>query len=94
MPGFEIIGKEEKTELNSIFRNGSVLFRHGFDIKRNGTYKVKEFENNFKNKFKSKYSLAVSSGTSALRVALATLDLKKMTKLLHKLLLLLQLLKR
>tara|TARA_B100001059_G_C17811283_1_gene572430 strand:+ start:679 stop:1836 length:1158 start_codon:yes stop_codon:yes gene_type:complete len=77
MPGFEIIGKEEKTELNSIFRNGSVLFRHGFDIKRNGTYKVKEFENNFKNKFKSKYSLAVSSGTSALRVALATLDLKK-----------------
>ncbi len=77
MPGFEIIGKEEKLELNSIFKKGSVLFRHGFDIKRRGSYKVKQFENNFKNKFKSKYSLAVTSGTSALRVALATLDLKK-----------------
>jgi 8-amino-3,8-dideoxy-alpha-D-manno-octulosonate transaminase len=77
MPGFEIIGKEEKLELNSIFKKGSVLFRHGFDAKRKGSFKVKKFENNFKNKFKSKYSLAVTSGTSALRVALATLDLKK-----------------
>ena len=76
MPGFEIIGKEEKLELNSIFKNGSVLFRHGFEARRNGTYKVRQFENDFKNKFKSNYSLAVSSGTSALRVALATLDLK------------------
>tara|TARA_B100000674_G_scaffold495493_1_gene523104 strand:+ start:3117 stop:4274 length:1158 start_codon:yes stop_codon:yes gene_type:complete len=77
MPGFEIIGKEEKLELNSIFKNGSVLFRHGFDNKRKGSYKVKEFENNFRKKFNSKYSLAVTSGTSALRVALATLDLKQ-----------------
>lgn len=77
MPGFEIIGKEEKLELNSIFKKGSVLFRQGFDEKRKGSYKVKQFENNFKNKFKSKYSLAVTSGTSALRVALATLNLKK-----------------
>ena len=77
MPGFEIIGKEEKFELNSIFKNGSVLFRHGFDNKRKGSYKVKEFENRFKKKFNSKYSLAVTSGTSALRVALATLNLKK-----------------
>ncbi len=77
MPGFEIIGKEEKLELNSIFKNGSVLFRHGFDDKRKGSYKVKEFENKFRKKFNSKYSLAVTSGTSALRVALATLNLKK-----------------
>ena len=77
MPGFEIIGKEEKLELNSIFKKGSVLFRHGFDAKRKGSYKVKQFENNFKNKFKSKYSLAVTSGTAALRVALATLELKQ-----------------
>ena len=48
MPGFEIIGKEEKLELNSIFKNGSVLFRHGFDDKRKGSYKVKEFENKFR----------------------------------------------
>jgi hypothetical protein len=59
MPGFEIIGKEEKLELNSIFKKGSVLFRHGFDIKRKGSYKVKQFENNFKNKLRSKYSFKI-----------------------------------
>ena len=55
MPGFEIIGKEEKLELNSIFKNGSVLFRHSFDDKES-SYK-KEFENKFRKKFNSKYSL-------------------------------------
>ena len=77
MPGFELIGKEEKFEIDSIFRNGSILFRHGFDDKRNGIYKVKKFEDEFKKFFKSKYSLAVTSGTSALRVALSVLDLNK-----------------
>ena len=77
MPGFEIIDKKEKLEIDSIFKKGAVLFRHGFDEKRKGSYKVKQFENNFKKKFKSKYSLAVTSGTSALRVALSTLNLKK-----------------
>ncbi len=77
MPGFEIIGKKEKLEIDTIFKKGAVLFRHGFDEKRKGSYKVKQFENNFKKKFKSKYSLAVTSGTSALRVALSTLNLKK-----------------
>ena len=76
MPGFELIGKEEKKQIESIFQNGGVLFRHGFDNLRNGTFKVKEFEEKFAKKMNSKYALAVSSGTAALRVALATLDIK------------------
>ena len=31
MPGWEIIGKQEKKALNSLFREGGVLFAHGFD---------------------------------------------------------------
>ncbi len=54
MPGFEIIDKKEKLEIDSIFKKGAVLFRHGFDEKRKGSYKVKQFENDFKKKFKSK----------------------------------------
>ena len=77
MPGNELIGEEELSEIKDVFLNGGVLFRRGFDILRNGTYKVNQFEKEFAEKMMSKYSLAVTSGTSALRVALAALNLKK-----------------
>ena len=75
MPGYELIGIEEKKEVNKIFKEGGVLFRHGFDHLRK-SYKVLEFEKNFNSYMGSKYSLAVTSGTAALRVALASLNLK------------------
>ena len=31
MPGYELIGIEEQNEINEVFKNGGVLFRHGFD---------------------------------------------------------------
>jgi len=31
MPGFEIIGEEEKKAINKIFDDGGVLFAHGFE---------------------------------------------------------------
>ncbi len=77
MPGYELIGKEEKNEIDDIFNNGSILFRHGFDSLRNNRYKVAKFEKLFAKKLKSKYALAVTSGTAALRVALSTLKLNK-----------------
>jgi len=77
MPGFEVIGKEELNEIIDIFDNGGILFRHGFDQLRNNSYKVLEFEKNFSEYFKSKKALAVSSGTAALRVALAALNLSE-----------------
>jgi len=77
MPGYELIGKEEKNQINDIFDNGGgILFRHGFDNLRNSSFKVLEFEKSFCKYFKTDYSLAVTSGTAALRVALATLNLK------------------
>lgn len=75
MPGFEWIGLEEHREVSSIFeKGGGVLFRHGFDGLRESSYKVREFESNFSEKFHGSPSLAVSSGTMALRVALAALQ--------------------
>ena len=75
MPGFELIDKNELNEIKHIFKNGSVLFRHGFEGLRKNVFKVKKFEEKFRDKFKSKFSLEVTSGTSALRVALEVLDL-------------------
>lgn len=76
MPGFEVIGSEEQAEVNDVFARGGVLFRHGFDGIRNGCYKVREFEQAFASAFQVPHALAVSSGTAALRVALAAIDLQ------------------
>jgi len=77
MPGFELIGPEEQAEINDIFENGGgILFRHSFDNLRNGSYKVREFEEQFAERMRVPHALAVTSGTAALRVALAALDIK------------------
>jgi 8-amino-3,8-dideoxy-alpha-D-manno-octulosonate transaminase len=76
MPGFEVIGEEERAEVNSVFDRGGVLFRHGFDALRGGCYKVREFEAAFAAAMGAPHALAVTSGTAALRVALAALNLK------------------
>ncbi len=78
MPGFETINNKELQQIKKIFKYGNgVLFRHGFNELRGNSYQVSKFEDYFAQKFKSNYSLAVSSGTAALRVALASLDIKK-----------------
>jgi 8-amino-3,8-dideoxy-alpha-D-manno-octulosonate transaminase len=76
MPGFEVIGAEEQAEIDDVFRRGGVLFRHGFDGLRNGCYKVRDFESAFAQYMGVPHALAVTSGTAALRVALAALDLQ------------------
>jgi 8-amino-3,8-dideoxy-alpha-D-manno-octulosonate transaminase len=75
MPGFELMGIEEQNEINDVFQNGSILFRRGFDAIRNGCYKVSDFEKAFANQMGVKNALAVSSGTAALRIALAALGI-------------------
>jgi 8-amino-3,8-dideoxy-alpha-D-manno-octulosonate transaminase len=73
MPGFEVINFKEENSLKKIFSEGKgVLFRHGFENLRGKSYQVKNFEKNFAKKFNTKYSLAVTSGTAALRIALAS----------------------
>lgn len=70
MPGFELVGKEEREAVNEIFDDGGILFAHGFDKMRNGRYRVREFEKAFADYLGVKYAQAVSSGTAAVKVAL------------------------
>jgi 8-amino-3,8-dideoxy-alpha-D-manno-octulosonate transaminase len=73
MPGFELIDSEEQAQINEVFAKGGILFRHGFDALRNGCYKVRDFEQAFNARFGTVDALAVTSGTAAVRVALAAL---------------------
>jgi len=78
MPGFEILGKEEQEAINELFEiNGCVLFAHGFEKIRNGVFRVREFEKTFSEKMNISFAQAVSSGSSALKVALKALGVKR-----------------
>jgi 8-amino-3,8-dideoxy-alpha-D-manno-octulosonate transaminase len=74
MPGYEVIGEEEKNEVLEVLSR-KVLFRYGFDDERQGVFKVRTFEKEFADYCGVKHALAVSSGTAALRVALAALGI-------------------
>ena len=76
MPGFELIDKKEKKAVDKIFEEGGVLFAHGFGKYRK-RYHVREFEIQTRKKMKSKYALAVSSGTSATKIALKAMGVKR-----------------
>ncbi len=76
MPGYELIGAEEQAQVDDIFQHGGVLFRHSFDHLRQDRWKVRDFEQEFAKSVGMPFALAVTSGTAALRVALAVLDLQ------------------
>ena len=44
MPGWEIIGKEERNSINKLFDEGGVLFAHGF-----GKFRKRYHVENLKN---------------------------------------------
>jgi 8-amino-3,8-dideoxy-alpha-D-manno-octulosonate transaminase len=72
MPGYEIFGDEEKKEISDVLETG-VLFRYEFAEQRKGIYKVREFEEKFSTYCGSAHAQAVTSGTTALKVALTAL---------------------
>ncbi len=74
MPGFEVLGEEEKNEIMEVL-SSKVLFRYEFHAQRAGVYKVAEFEKAFASYCGARHALAVSSGTASLRVALAALGI-------------------
>jgi len=76
MPGFELIGKEERDAVNQLFDDGGVLFAHGFDNIRSNRYHVREFEEKFADFLGVKFAQAVSSGTAAIKIALIALGVK------------------
>ena len=71
MPGFELFGDKERKEVQDVMDSG-VLMRYGFDGMRNGHWKTKELEAGLCQRMQSKHAHAVSSGTAALTVALAS----------------------
>ncbi len=73
MPGLELIGKEEIKEVMDVLKTG-VLMRYGFDSERKGVFKVREFEKAFADYCEAKFALGVTSGSAALKVSLAALD--------------------
>ncbi|MEO5684007.1 MAG: DegT/DnrJ/EryC1/StrS family aminotransferase [Chitinophagaceae bacterium] len=74
MPGFELFGSEERSEVNDVLETG-ILMRYGFDGPRKGIWKSKELEEAVCNVFGSKYAQLVSSGTAALTTAMAALGI-------------------
>jgi 8-amino-3,8-dideoxy-alpha-D-manno-octulosonate transaminase len=72
MPGFEVFGEEEKQQVLEVFDTG-VLFRYEFGDQRKGVYKVREFEQAFADYTGAAHAQAVTSGTAALKVALAAM---------------------
>ncbi len=72
MPGFELIGQEERDALNELMDEGGVMFAHGFGPMRK-RYHVREFEQEFRDYLGADEALCVSSGTAAIKVALKAL---------------------
>jgi 8-amino-3,8-dideoxy-alpha-D-manno-octulosonate transaminase len=72
MPGFEWLGQEESKAVNEVMQRG-VLFRYEFDEQRQGVYMVRQFEQAVAGYTGAAHACAVSSGTAAVKVALAAL---------------------
>ncbi|HET9576060.1 MAG TPA: DegT/DnrJ/EryC1/StrS family aminotransferase [Nitrospira sp.] len=70
MPGFELIGEEERREVLQVLDSG-VLMRYGFDSARNGQWKSRELEQALVARFGARHAHVCSSGTAALSTALA-----------------------
>ncbi|HEX7372841.1 MAG TPA: DegT/DnrJ/EryC1/StrS family aminotransferase, partial [Thermodesulfobacteriota bacterium] len=76
MGGAELIGKEEQEAVSEVVGRG-VLFRYGFNEKRKNIFKVLDFESQFSKYAGCQYALGVSSGSAAVRVAVAALGIKR-----------------
>ena len=73
MAGAELFGREELQEVMDVMETG-VLMRYGFDKERKGIFKVQQFEQEYAKYLGAGYTLGVTSGSAALKVALAALD--------------------
>ena len=74
MAGAELIGSEEMKEVMDVLETG-VLMRYGFDKERKGIFKVRQFEEEFAKYCETHCALGVTSGSSALKVALTAMDI-------------------
>jgi 8-amino-3,8-dideoxy-alpha-D-manno-octulosonate transaminase len=70
MPGFELIGEEERRHIQEVLDSG-VLMRYGFDGARHGQWKCRELEQRLAARWGARHVHVCSSGTAALSTALA-----------------------
>ncbi|TAF66628.1 MAG: DegT/DnrJ/EryC1/StrS family aminotransferase [Cytophagales bacterium] len=70
MPGSELIGQEERKEINDVLESG-ILFRYNHEDLRNNHWKAREFEEELKKFTKAPYALMCSSGTTAVAICMA-----------------------
>ncbi len=75
MPGYEIIGDEEKKAALKLFDEGGILFHRSFENIRKHFY-VREFNDKCETYFNSTHCSAVSSGTAAIKCALKAAGVK------------------
>jgi len=71
MPGTELFGSEERKEINDVLETG-MLFRYNHDQQRKGIWKAREFEAEVAKITGAKYAHAVSNGSAAIAIALAS----------------------
>lgn len=71
MPGFELFGEQEKKQVQEVLDTG-VLMRYGFEGMRKGQWKALELEEALAKRMQVRHAQLLSSGTSALTVALAS----------------------
>lgn len=74
MAGAELIGQEEIKEIMDVMETG-ILVRYNFDKERKGVFKVRQFEQEFAAYHGAAHALGVTSGSTALKVALAAMDI-------------------
>lgn len=74
MPGFELIGPEERKEVNDVMDTG-IIMRYGFDAARKGVWKARELEEAIASRLHVNHVQLVSSGTAALTVAMSALGI-------------------
>jgi len=74
MPGFELIGSEERKEVLDVLDSG-VFMRYGFDGARNGHWKSKELEAALCERMNVRHAQLCSSGTAAVTTAMAACGL-------------------
>jgi 8-amino-3,8-dideoxy-alpha-D-manno-octulosonate transaminase len=77
MPGFELIGNDERASVIEVFdKSNGVLFAHGFDIRRNNIFRVRDFEKKFASRLGCKSSAACTSGTAAQYIAMKAMGIQ------------------
>ena len=75
MPGWELIGEEERAAVNEVFDHGGVLYRYGWADKRGNIYRVDNFERAFAEKMNIRHAWALCSGTGSLIAALKAMGI-------------------